>query len=226
MPPAQQNTPGTTSQCVWVYQQCKSGSGKIQGILQYSGHTIKIKIISIDEPLPAIIDEPGPLLPEPVGADLVLDHMCHPDLSHALAEKCRQSGIPLIASGKKPPLEEALTPRTCCALTQKKGLGPYGRQFGQPEFAITVDDDRIATIDVLRGAPCGATWRAAERIIGLPVDQARTRIGLETQFVCVADPAAWDPISGKSPVHIAAELHKAALIRALKQTRDMAPIYK
>ncbi len=217
MAQAQNTTSNIAPQCIWVYQQHNSALGKIQGIERYSQHPIELKIISIDGPLPAIIDNTDPWLPEPVGADLVLDHMHHPDLSHALAEKCRQAGIALIASGKKPPLEEALTPRTCCALVQHKGLGAYGRQFGQPEYEITVDDGRIASIDVLRGAPCGATWRAAERIIGLPAEQARTRIGLETQFVCVADPAGWDPIGGKSPVHIAGELHKAALVRALKQ---------
>jgi hypothetical protein len=52
------------------------------------------------------------------------------------------------------------------------------------------------------------------------VETARIRIGLETQFFCVADPSSWDPISGKSPVHIAAELHKAALATALKKADE------
>ena len=44
-----------------------------------------------------------------------------------------------------------------------------------------------------------------------------TRIGLETQYVCSADPAGWDPIHGKSPVHLAGDIHRNALIRALKR---------
>jgi len=68
---------------------------------------------------------------------------------------------------------------------------------------------------VIRGAPCGATWDAAERIIGLSVEDAVVRIGLETQFFCTANPAGWDPIYGKSPVHFAGEIHSAALKRAL-----------
>jgi hypothetical protein len=51
--------------------------------------------------------------------------------------------------------------------------------------------------------------------VGLPVEEAAIRIGLEVQYFCVADPSAWDPISGKSPVHLAGEFHKAALRRAL-----------
>jgi hypothetical protein len=75
---------------------------------------------------------------------------------------------------------------------------------------------RIATVEVLRGAPCGATWDAALRIVGLPADQAVVRIGLETQFFCTADPSNWDPLYGKSPVHFAGEVHKAALARAVR----------
>ena len=70
---------------------------------------------------------------------------------------------------------------------------------------------------VVRGAPCGATWEAAERIIGLPVEDAARRIGLDTQFYCIADPAGWDPIHGKSPVHFAGKVHDKALVRAIER---------
>jgi thymidylate synthase len=49
----------------------------------------------------------------------------------------------------------------------------------------------------------------------LPVDEAAIRIGLETQYFCTANPAGWDPMYGKSPVHFAGDIHKAALRRAL-----------
>ena len=82
---------------------------------------------------------------------------------------------------------------------------------------MEVADGRIARIEVVRGAPCGATWDAALRVAGLPVEEAAVRIGLEVQYFCVADPSAWDPISGKSPVHLAGEFHKTALKKALKK---------
>ena len=66
-----------------------------------------------------------------------------------------------------------------------------------------------------RGAPCGATWEAAARVIGLSLDAAAVRIGLEVQYVCVADPAGWDPIHGKSPVHFAGKIHQQAFLKAL-----------
>ncbi len=205
-------------QRIWVFQQNGGGVGKIRGIEKY-GHAIELKIISIDEPLPPIIDDADPYIPNPRGAHLVLDYLKHPDLSHALAEKCRQAQIVVIAASKKPPLEEALTPATCCALKRKAGLGNYGLQFGLPEYRLETNQARITSVTTLRGAPCGATWEAGQRIVGWTLEEAPVRIGLEAQFSCVANPAGWDPISGKSPVHIAGELHKAALLRALKAAR-------
>ncbi len=85
-----------------------------------------------------------------------------------------------------------------------------------PEFNVTVENDKITAIHVLRGAPCGATWKAVEKVTGLPVDEAIVRIGLEVQFFCSADPASWDPITEKSPVHTAGKLHSAALTIGVK----------
>jgi hypothetical protein len=70
---------------------------------------------------------------------------------------------------------------------------------------------------VIRGAPCGATWEAAKKLIGTHPDHAAEKMGLETQFFCTADPSGFDPVSGKSPVHIAGELHGKAMKVALKK---------
>ncbi len=205
------------TQSIWVYHQDDRALGKIEGIQKVGGHAISLNVILIDDPLPPIIDDPDRYLPDPLGADLVLDYLLHPDLSHALAEKCSRAGIPVIASGKKPPLADALTPRTCCALAHQDGLGIYGQLFGRPEYRVHIENGRIASVETLRGAPCGATEEAGQRIVGYSIEEAPVRIGLETQFSCVADPASWDPITGKSPVHIAGELHKAALLLALNK---------
>ena len=80
-------------------------------------------------------------------------------------------------------------------------------------------DGKIAAVKVVRGAPCGASWDAARKIIGREAQEAIVRIGLETQFFCIADPAGWDPIHGKSPVHFAGHVHSAALEKALREGR-------
>jgi hypothetical protein len=66
----------------------------------------------IDEPLPAIIDDTAEYLPEGIQADLVLDFLRHPDLSHDLAVLCGKQGIALVASGKKWRIKGTSTPPT------------------------------------------------------------------------------------------------------------------
>ncbi len=80
-------------------------------------------------------------------------------------------------------------------------------------------DDIIAEVKVLKGAPCGATWNAARKIKGMKIEDALTRFGLEVQFFCTADPSSWDPIWGKSPVHVAADIHAAVLKADLKKKK-------
>ncbi len=92
--------------------------------------------------------------------------------------------------------------------------------FGYPEIDVTTDGDYIKKIEVFRGAPCGATWDAAKKVEGLPIDDALTRFGLEVQFFCSADPGSWDPIYDHSPVHMAADVHSAALKKSLKKNES------
>ncbi len=215
-----QLTDGTLPQIVWVFQQNGSGVEKINGIRKYGQGRIQLKIFDIDDDLPPVIDDATAWLPQKIEADLVLDYLKHPDLSDELAHLCRRDGVPVICSGKKGPLAEALTPATCCALARQKGLGNYALVFGLPEFRVTTSQGKISSIEVLRGAPCGATWKVAQKLVGMDIEKAKIRVGLEAQFFCTADPAGWDPISGKSPVHIAGELHKAGLVKALKNAGE------
>ncbi len=84
---------------------------------------------------------------------------------------------------------------------------------------MEVSQGRISDIKVMKGAPCGATWEAASRIVNLPVEDALIRIGLDVQYYCTADPAGWDPVHGKSPVHVAGKIHQKALAAALQLSR-------
>ena len=82
---------------------------------------------------------------------------------------------------------------------------------------MNVSNGRINDIKVEKGAPCGATWDAASRIENLPIEEALVRIGLDVQYYCTADPAGWDPVHGKSPVHLAGKIHQKALVAALQR---------
>lgn len=88
-------------QKILVFQQNGSGEGKIAGIHKYGGNSLVLEIISIDQPIPPVIDDTQGYLPGNLSADLVLDFLKHPDLSQDLANLCRKQCIPLVASGKK-----------------------------------------------------------------------------------------------------------------------------
>lgn len=78
-------------------------------------------------------------------------------------------------------------------------------------------NDRIFEIEVLRGAPCGATWHALHEYIGCTLEDVLIRIPRQVQYFCSADPSGFDPVSGKSPVHYAGYVHIAALKKALEE---------
>lgn len=203
-------------QRIMVFQQNGSGEKKINGLRAHGKDLFDLEIINIDEVLPPVIDDTSSYFPDDFSCDLVLDFLRHNDLSTDLAERCLKKEIPIIASGKKIVGKKAITPPTCCGLSRQDGLGNYGENFGAPEFAVGVADGKISVIKVLRGAPCGATWEVAKRLIGHPVEDAVRKIGLETQFYCYADPAGWDPIYGRSPVHFAGKIHSKQLQKAIE----------
>lgn len=202
-------------QTLLVFQQNGKGESKIRGIEKIGKDRFCLKKIEIDIPLPSVIDDATEFLPSDIEADMVLDYLKHPDLSYDLARLCKNKGIPEVATRKKIQNDWTYSPPICCALPRHDNLGEYGKLFGAPEFEVVVKDNIITEIKVLRGAPCGVTWLAAEKIQGLEIEEALQKIGLETQFGCTADPSDWDPIYGKSPVHLASNFHTAALQKAL-----------
>ncbi len=46
-------------------------------------------------------------------------------------------------------------------------------------------------------------------------------MGLRSQFFCIADPSNFDPVSGKSSLHIAGELHGKAMRDALEGMNEV-----
>jgi len=107
-----QDKKADAQQNLLVFQQNNSGESKIKGVKQYGEGLFHIEVISIDTPLPAIIEDSQIYLPEHFSVDLVLDFLKHPDLSHDLARICHEKQIPIVASGKKLRNKWALTPPT------------------------------------------------------------------------------------------------------------------
>lgn len=199
-----------------VFQQAGAGEKKIQGIKNHGRHLEIIEIIDFPSVLPDFLEEPQELFPPAIQGTLVLSFLKHPDLADYAAVYCQGRGIPMIASGARR-VAGALSPFTCCGLAQKEGLGRYGEQFGVPEYQVTLQDQKIIGLEVIRGASCGATWRAAASLLGCDPEEALEKVAREVQFLCQADPASFDPISGHSPLHFAGHIHTHALETALKK---------
>jgi hypothetical protein len=99
-------------QKILVFQQNGSGESKIIGVRKYGGSRIDLEVVSIDDPLPPLLEDASDYLPHSIQADLVLDFLKHPDLSHDLALLCCKEQVPLIASGKKIVIKGVHTPPT------------------------------------------------------------------------------------------------------------------
>ncbi|ACL06547.1 Protein of unknown function DUF166 [Desulfatibacillum aliphaticivorans] len=207
-------------QVIKVFQQNNSGARKIAAVRERAGDDLVLDVINIDDALPMVLDDTEEYLKEAweMEADLVLDYLKHPDLSYDLCRICSERGIPVVSPTKKWRRPHVFTPPTCCGLPRNDELGAYACSFGAPEVEAAVEDGVVKEIRVIRGAPCGATWEAAQDVLGKPVEEAGVAIGLKVQFYCVADPAGWDPIYGKSPVHFAGHVHQAALEKALRKS--------
>ncbi len=201
-------------QRIVVFQQGGSGELKVAGIKSFGRGMEITRVFDLPDALPDVIDEPEEYLREGFDCDLVLNFLRHPDLSEYLVRLCNLKGIPVIASGRRVP--GAITPFTCCGLGKIPSLGAYAVQFGIPEYEVELSGGRIASVKVLRGASCGATWRVAEELVGMDVEEAKSAAGRLVQYICAADPSGFDPVSGKSPLHFAGDVHILALKNAIE----------
>ncbi len=199
-----------------VFQEKKSAEAKIAGVRRYGKGIVLQKVVSIDAQLSDFIDDPEDYISDLWNADLVLNYLKHPDLVDHLIMLCREQGVVVISPGIG---GSGFTPFTCCGLGRNSALGSYGEQFGIPEYRIELQGDIISAIEVLRGAPCGATWDGLHDYIGSTVDDVLVRLPRQVQYFCTADPSAFDPISGKSSVHYAGYVHIAALNKALSEAK-------
>lgn len=203
-------------QKVLVLQRDSLGQGKIAAVGELA-EGIEIKVVTAKGPFLPIVDDPQDAFPPGLQemiewCDIAVDHLYHADLTGYVLEKAKEAGKPLVVSGRKVP--GAICPTTCCTLAHMVKLGEYGEKFGSPEVKVTLNGNgAVSGIEVARGAPCGATWRAAERIIGMKAGDASARFGLETQFFCFAK--ANPNVFLKNPLHVAGEIHAAAMDKAL-----------
>lgn len=111
-------------------------------------------------------------------------------LKNQLKEELHQVGV------------KSVFPKTFCTLTEThagfgtsaepyddKYIALFARYFGRPKLKIKVDEPSgtICEVFVERGAPCGSTHFAAEKLVGIPVKDALPKAGLTAHhYPCLA----------------------------------------
>ncbi|MDO9517997.1 MAG: DUF166 domain-containing protein [Methanosarcinaceae archaeon] len=213
---------------IGVITRGKYGKRLIETILSQTD----FKVISADIPanLPEFIEDPTLFIEklnlnkDVFNADTIITYSLHPDLIPEIAKLAGKNGVrALIVPGgvSRAPIGELdeiskqygmyiEVDDICCTLKPNPAAPEFTSKFGSPVLDIKTREGKIVDVNVIRGAPCGSTWKMAEKLIGTSVSNAPARAGLLIQqYPCRA-------VRGKlGGIHESALIHKNAVERAL-----------
>jgi hypothetical protein len=184
---------------IGVITRGKYGNRLIETLHQYSDFTVKTA--SLPARLPDFLDEPEEFVkrldidPDVFNVDTIITYSLHPDITPVIARMAGKTGVSsLIVPGgsSRAPLVELdkisseygiyiEVDEICCTLPEKEETTPYSSVFGLPEFEVSTKNGYISDVRVLKGAPCGSTWKMAEKLIGTRVEDAPAKAGLLIQ---------------------------------------------
>jgi len=197
-------------------------------------HTdFQVVSVEVPEVLPDFIEDPEEFVkdlnldPKIFQADLLILYTLHPDLTPEIVRMAGEMGVKAAIipggigrAGSIGELERIAdkygihieVDEICCTL-EKCGIpevDEFAKKLGRPELEVQTKDGRISRVNVLRGSPCGATWHAAEGVVGKSVAEAPSMTGLFCQqYPCRA-------VRGTpGGIHTSGDLHKDAMERAL-----------
>ena len=187
-----------------------------------------------------LLDEPEDLAPDELPqADLLLvltESTVMTDLVSDLAERCSAQAV-IVAIDRRscaPPglvgqvrrrLQamgiDSVWPMPFCALAPNPGQHPliqeFARRYGRPELTCTVQNNRIASCQIVREAPCGNTQYIVSRLVGVETSQAAEQCGLLHHYYPCWGGMETDPVHGTHTLlHIAATMALKSVQRALK----------
>ena len=135
-----------------------------------------------------------------------------------------------------------VTPKPLCALTDKDYgvrrreriaydhplIAEFARHFGQPDLRVKVDPETrtIASVEVNRDTVCGCGRYVAERLVGVPVDEAEEQAGmLHHHYPCMASMGK-DSDFGDTLMHISGHLMRDNIgdqIKPIKRVQYVVP---
>ncbi len=179
-----------------------------------------VAIFKLPEDLPEMVEEMH--IPDAVlNADILISYAMHPDVNLYIVENSKAGLVILTGkSGSVAQLKEIaekkglklLIVEICCITPEIPGFENFFSRFGKPEFDVEVKNGRLEKVVAKRSAFCGATHFVAEKLKGVSVREAPRLAGYYTQiYPCLASRGI------KGGIHLAAEMHKIAIERAINR---------
>jgi hypothetical protein len=108
-------------------------------------------------------------------------------------------------------------------------ISEFARYFGQPDIQLTFDEAArtITAAEVRRDAVCGCARHVAEKLIGIPANEAGERAGLfHHHFPCLASMVKLNDYNHDTFMYESGHLlqeNLAEQLKPFKQTRYIAP---
>ncbi|MEM2107026.1 MAG: DUF166 family protein [Candidatus Bathyarchaeia archaeon] len=195
-----------------------------------------LEVCEFPNKLPDPVEDPKSVIPKLPRCDLILSLGEHPTVAAILPEIaeatmassviCPVDNHDWVPSGLIRQVSERLVelgvaytfPKPLCSLQDNVNndcIRLFAERFGKPKLLITLRNEVISRVDVLRSSPCGATYFIAERLVGLRVNEASSRAGLLTQlYPCLASKVEV-PQYGRSLIHEAAKIMSGTVEESL-----------
>jgi len=129
------------------------------------------------------------------------------------------------------------TPKPLCTLTESDYkitrrkretytsplISEFARYFGQPDLKITVDPETrtISAAEVRRDAVCGCIRYVAEKLVGVPVDEAEEKAGLlHHHYPCLASMVKLDDYNHDTLMHESGHMLRDNINEQIKPFKD------
>lgn len=198
----------------------------------------EVSVLRLPARMPAVIDDPGEFLPAslpaaellvslhetPGAADLI------PDIAEACGAKAVLAAVDDRAAcpaGLENQVRKRLAamgiahafPRPFCGFDggPDPRLSGFAARFGRPKFRIARDGERVASVDVLRDAPCGSAKFVASILPGVRLADAPDAGALRHHHhPCLASMEI-DPDLRDTLMHLSGYIVRAAIKSALKE---------
>lgn len=188
------------------------------------------EFIELEQPSSMFMDEieiPEDAIKRIKKADILITYVLHPDLTLELVERLHDEVRWIIVAawrgeGFKNQLERfgnVTCPENMCDLEENGNpiYDEFVTQFGRPIVEIEIDDGKVKDVKVLRSSPCGSTYFVAQEMIGQDQKDLPIKAGLKLQHYPCRAPKMRLFADDECKKEMAANFHKEAFEKALKQ---------